>query len=179
MLVVDDAAHHDYTLETRYAALTHDLGKATTPTDILPRHTGHELRSVELVRQLSQRLRASSECRDLALLAARYHGDIHRAKELRAETIIKLFQSTDAWRRPERFAHLLQACSSDARGRTGHENDTYPQADYLLNLLSVARAVDAGEIAKQCPDISAIADAVQQARVAAIAGLVEKQRGAA
>ena len=98
---------------------------------------------------------------------------------MRAETIIKLFQSTDAWRRPERFAHLLQACSSDARGRTGHENDTYPQADYLLNLLSVARAVDAGEIAKQCPDISAIADAVQQARVAAIAGLVEKQRGAA
>jgi tRNA nucleotidyltransferase (CCA-adding enzyme) len=179
MLVVDDAAHHDYTLEVRYAALTHDLGKATTPTDILPRHTGHELRSVELVRQLSQRLRASSECRDLALLAARYHGDIHRAKELRAETIIKLFQSADAWRRPERFAHLLQACTSDARGRTGHEQDAYPQAEYLLKLLSVARAVNAGEIAKQCPDISASADAVQQARVAAIAGLVAHQRSSA
>ena len=174
MLVVDDAAHHDYTLETRYAALTHDLGKGNTPKDILPRHTGHELRSVELVKQLSERLRASSECRDLALLAARYHGDIHRAAELRAETIIKLFQSADAWRRPERFSHLLQACASDARGRTGHENDAYPQADYLLNLLAVARAVDAGEIAKQCPDNDSIAAAVQQARISAIEALVKK-----
>lgn len=174
MLVVDDAAHHDYTLETRYAALTHDLGKGNTPKDILPRHIGHELRSVELVKQLSERLRASSECRDLALLAARYHGDIHRAKELRAETIIKLFQSADAWRRPERFAHLLQACASDARGRTGHENDAYPQADYLLNLLAVARAVDAGEIAKQCPDNDSIAAAVRQARISAIEALVNK-----
>jgi tRNA nucleotidyltransferase (CCA-adding enzyme) len=177
MLVVDDAALHDYTLEVRYAALTHDLGKATTPKDILPRHIGHELRSVELVKALSQRLRASSECRDLALLAARYHGEMHRARELRAETIIKLFQSTDAWRRPERFSHLLQACASDARGRTGHENDDYPQADFLLRLLAVARSVDAGKIAKQCTDESAIAAAVQQARIVAIEALVEKQRG--
>ncbi len=176
MLVVDDAALHDYTLEVRFAALTHDLGKGNTPKDILPRHIGHELRSVELVKKLSQRLRASSECRDLALLAARYHGDIHRAKELRAETIIQLFQSADAWRRPERFTHLLQACAADARGRTGHELDAYPQADYLLQLLAVARAVDAGEIAKQCTESSAIAAAVQQARIRAIEALVEKQR---
>jgi tRNA nucleotidyltransferase (CCA-adding enzyme) len=174
MLVVDDAARHGYALETRYAALTHDLGKATTPGDILPRHTGHELRSVILVRQLSKRLRASGECRDLALLAARYHGDIHRAKELRADTIIRLFQSTDAWRRPERFAQLLQACASDARGRTGHESDAYPQETYLLELLSVARAVDAGEIAKQCQDTGSIADAVRQARIGSIEALVKK-----
>jgi tRNA nucleotidyltransferase (CCA-adding enzyme) len=101
---------------------------------------------------------------------------VHRAKELRAETIIKLFQSADAWRRPERFTHLLQACSSDARGRTGHEQDAYPQADYLLQLLAVARVVDAGEVAKQCSDSSAIAAAVQQARIRAIEELVEKHR---
>jgi tRNA nucleotidyltransferase (CCA-adding enzyme) len=175
MLVVDDAALHGYALEVRFAALTHDLGKGNTPRDILPRHIGHELRSVALVKQLSQRLRASSECRDLALLAAGYHGDIHRALELRAETIIKLFQAADAWRRPERFTHLLQACASDARGRTGHENDDYPQADYLLRLLAVARAVDAGKIAKQCPDESTIAATVQQARIKAIEELVEKE----
>ena len=174
LMVVDDAARHGYALETRYAALTHDLGKATTPREILPRHTGHELRSVELVKQLSERLRASGECRDLALLAARYHGDIHRAKELRADTIIRLFQSADAWRRPERFAQLLEACASDARGRTGHGEDAYPQADYLLQLLSVARAVDAGEIARQCADNHAIAGAVQQARIGAIEPLVKK-----
>ena len=170
MMVVDDAAQHDYTLEVRFAALAHDLGKATTPQEILPRHIGHEQRSVALVKKLSQRLRVPSECRDLALLAARYHGDIHRAQELRAETIIKLFQSADAWRRPERFTQLLQACSADARGRTGYENSTYPQADYLLQLLTVARAVDAGAIAKKCTDESAIAAAVRQARIKAIAG---------
>lgn len=176
MLVVDDAAHHDYPLEVRYAALTHDLGKATTPKDILPRHIGHEVRSVALVDALSQRLRASGDCRELALLAARFHGDIHRAAELRAETVIKLFQSADAWRRPERFTLLLQACASDARGRTGHEQDTYPQADYLLRLLSAARAVDAGEIAKRYSDSSAIASAILHARTAAIAPLVTKKR---
>ncbi len=177
MMVVDDAARHDYVLEVRYAALTHDFGKATTPQEILPRHIGHEQRSVELAKKFSQRLRASSECRDLALLAARYHGDIHRSKELRADTIIKLFQSTDAWRRPERFAQLLQTCASDARGRTGHEQDPYPQADYLTQLLAVARGVDAGEIAKSCADPAAIAVAIQQARVAAITPVV-LQRGA-
>jgi len=175
MMVVDDAAQHDYSLEVRFAALTHDLGKGNTPKDILPRHIGHELRSVELVKKLSQRLRASGECCDLALLAARYHGDIHRAVELRAETIIKLFQSADAWRRPERFIHLLQACAADARGRAGHEQDAYPQADYLLGLLAAARAVDAGEIARRCADSSSIAAAVQQARIRAIEILVENQ----
>ena len=176
LLVVDDAAVHDYPLEVRFAALTHDLGKGNTPKDILPRHIGHELRGVELVKNLSQRLRASSECRDLALLAARFHGDIHRAKELRAETIIKLFQSADAWRRPERFTHLLQACASDAHGRTGHEHDAYPQADYLLQLLAVAQAVNSGEIAQRCADKNLIAERVREARITAIKSLVEKQR---
>lgn len=173
MLVVDDAAHHGYALEVRFAALAHDLGKGTTPRDVLPRHIGHELRSVELVKEISLRLRAPGECRDLALLAARYHGDIHRAAEMRAETVIRLFQSTDAWRRPERFNHLLQACAADARGRAGHNNDDYPQADYLLGLLAAARAVDAGQIAGQCADSGTIPAALQRARVMAIEKLVK------
>ncbi|NOT82944.1 MAG: multifunctional CCA addition/repair protein [Gallionella sp.] len=176
MMVVDDAAQHDYVLEVRFAALTHDLGKATPPKDILPRHIGHELRSVDMVKKLSQRLRVPSECRDLALLAARYHGDIHKAFELRADTVIKLFQSADAWRRPERFTQLLQACASDARGRTEHEQDEYPQADYLLELLAVAKTVDAGEIAEQCNDSSAIANEIQQARIKAIENIVRENR---
>lgn len=173
MLTVDDAARHGYSLEVRFAALTHDLGKGSTPKDIWPRHAGHEQRGVELVTGLSQRLRVPGECRDLALLAARYHGNIHRAAELRSETIVKLFQSTDAWRRPERFSHLLQACASDVRGRAGHENDKYPQADYLLGLLASARAVDAGEIARQCADTGAIPAAIQRARVIAIEKLMK------
>jgi tRNA nucleotidyltransferase (CCA-adding enzyme) len=123
---------------------------------------------------MSDRLRASGECRDLALLTARFHGSIHRAKELRAETVIKLFQTADAWRRPERFEQILQACSSDARGRTGHENDAYPQADYLLMLLVAARAVDAGEIAKQHSDNQTIAEAINVARTNAVKKLIIK-----
>jgi tRNA nucleotidyltransferase (CCA-adding enzyme) len=176
MLVVDDAARQGYPLEVRFAALMHDLGKATTPRDVLPRHIGHEQRSADLVKALCQRLRVPSDCRDLALLTARYHGDVHRAQELRAETVIKLFQAADAWRRPERFTHLLQACSSDARGRTGHEHDNYPQAPYLTQLLAIARAVDAGAIAHSCADSSMIPAAVQQARVDAIEATVAARR---
>ena len=169
LLVVDDAARHDYPLEVRFAALTHDLGKATTPKDILPRHIGHELRGVGIIKKLAQRLRAPGECRDLALLAARFHGEIHRAHELRAETIIRLFQSADVWRRPARFAQLLQVCAADARGRTGHEQDDYPQAAYLSEFQAAARAVDAGEIARGCSDSNAIPAEIQKARISAIA----------
>ncbi|MDP1996065.1 MAG: multifunctional CCA addition/repair protein [Gallionella sp.] len=169
LLVVDDAARHNYALEVRFAALTHDLGKGSTPKYILPRHIGHELRSVELLKKLSERLRVPGECSDLALLAARYHGDIHHAFELRAETVFKLFQSADAWRRPERFSRLLQVCASDVRGRSGHEQDDYPQAAYLLELLAAARAVDAGEIARGCSDSNAIPAEIQKARTSAIA----------
>lgn len=176
MMVLDDSAQHGYELSVRFAALTHDLGKATTPADILPRHIGHELRSVELVKAMCERLRVPTDCRDLALLTARYHGDIHRAKQLRAETLIKLFQSADAWRRPERFALMLQACASDARGRTGHEQDNYPQAEYLLHALSLARAVDAGAVAASCASPSHIPAAVQQARVAAIQEFVDTNK---
>ncbi|NCN22956.1 MAG: multifunctional CCA addition/repair protein, partial [Gallionella sp.] len=173
LMVVDDAAQHDYALEVRFAALTHDLGKAATPQAVLPRHLGHELRGVALVEKLSERLRATGECRDLARLTARYHGDIHRAMELRAVTVVRLFQSADAWRRPERFAQLLQACAADARGRLGFAQVAYPQANYLLELLAVARAVDAGAVARGCQDKGTIPAAVQRARINAIESLVK------
>lgn len=176
LMVIDDAAQHDYALEVRFAALTHDLGKGATPKNELPRHIGHELRGMNLVKTLAERLRATGECRDLALLAARYHGDIHRATELRADTIVRLFQSADAWRRPERFAQLLQVCAADARGRQGREHDAYPQSEYLLQLLATARAVDAGEIERSCQDSGTIPAAVRQARISAIENRVEKQR---
>ena len=168
MLVLDDAAQHDYPLEVRFSALTHDLGKGNTPTDILPRHIGHEARSVDLLRVLCVRLRVTNECRDLSLLVARYHGNVHRAPELRPDTIVGILQSCDAWRRPERFTHLLQACASDARGRTGHAQDAYPQADYLLRMLRATQTVNAGEIAQQCEDKNAIADKVREARIMAV-----------
>ena len=169
MMVLDDAARHHYALEVRFAALMHDLGKGNTPKDILPRHIGHEARSVDLLRALCERLRVPGECRDLGLLVARYHGDVHRARELRPDTIVRLFQNCDAWRKPERFTQLLEACASDARGRTGHEQDDYPQARFLQRMLQAAQAVNAGEVARQCVDKNLIAERVKEARIVAVA----------
>lgn len=173
LLVLDDAARHDYALEARFATLTHDLGKGNTPKDILPHHIGHEARGVELLHALCERLRIPGDCRDLALLAARYHGDVHRARELRPDTIVRLFQACDAWRKPQRFVQLLQVCASDARGRTGHESDAYPQADYLLRALHAAQAVNAGEVAQQCADINLIAKKILAARIVAVAAAIK------
>ncbi len=172
MLVVDDAAKHGRPLEVRFAALAHDLGKATTPEDTLPRHIGHEARSVDLLKVMSERLRVPAECRDLGQLVAKFHGHVHRARELRPDTIVKLFDNCDLWRKPERFGQILQACESDAHGRTGHENDAYPQSEYLLRCAQAARAVDAGEIAKACADKNLIADKIREARIVAVEGMV-------
>lgn len=174
MMALDDTARQNYTLEVRFAALMHDLGKGNTPRDILPRHIGHEKRSVELLRVVCERLRIPGDCRDLGLLVAQYHGDVHRAKQLRADTVVRLFNSCDVWRKPERFNLILEACASDARGRAGHEQDEYPQAVYLLDLLKAAQAVNAGEIALQCEDKNLISDRVKEARVKAVDALMEK-----
>jgi tRNA nucleotidyltransferase (CCA-adding enzyme) len=173
LMVIDDTAKCGHALEVRFAALGHDLGKATTPEDTLPRHIGHETRSVELLKRLCERLRVPSECRDLALLVAKYHSHVHRARELRADTIVKLFDSVDLWRKPERFAQILQACESDAHGRTGHENDAYPQTEYMLNCARVAQAVNAGEIARACADKNLIADKVREARIVAVEAVIK------
>jgi tRNA nucleotidyltransferase (CCA-adding enzyme) len=168
MMVINDTAKQNYALEVRFAALTHDLGKATTPDEILPRHIGHEARSVGLLKVLCERLRVPADCRDLAFLVARYHGDVHRARELRADTIVRIFDSCDLWRKPDRFKLIMQACESDAHGRTGHENDAYPQSLYLLLCAQAAQAVKAGDIAQACADKTMIPDKVREARIRAV-----------
>ena len=168
MMVLDDAAKYERSLEVRFAALGHDLGKATTPEDTLPRHIGHEQRSVDLLKGLCERLRVPSECRDLALLVAQYHSHVHKARELRADTIVKVFDACDLWRKPERFAQILLACESDAHGRTGHEHDAYPQSAYLLECARAAQAVNAGDIARACADKGLIADKLREARIVAV-----------
>ena len=170
MMVVDHAAAQGYALAVRFAALTHDLGKATTPQDVLPRHIGHEGRSVDLLKPLCERLRVPNECRDLALLVAREHGNIHRVMETGAAGVVRLLERCDAIRKPGRFAEALQACESDARGRLGFEARDYPQAERLRVALVAARAVDAGAIAKGFGDrTELIREAVQRERVRVVA----------
>ncbi len=176
LMVVDESARHGYALPVRVAALTHDLGKATTPADILPRHHGHEARSAKLAAVLCERLRVPNDCRDLALLAARYHGDIHRAAELRPATLVTLLERTDALRRPERFTQLLQACQCDYNGRLGWADRPYDSPRLLLAVLDAVQAVDAGAIAAACADKAGIPERIRTARVAAVKAMLDQAR---
>jgi tRNA nucleotidyltransferase (CCA-adding enzyme) len=169
MMVIDHAAQQGYALPVRFAALAHDLGKATTPEHVLPRHIGHEGRSVDLLKPLCELLRVPNDCRDLALLVAREHGNIHRVMEMGAAALVRLIERCDAIRKPARFAEALQACEADARGRLGFEMRDYPQAERLRVALVAARGVDAGAVAKRLADAPAgIKDAVHQERVRAV-----------
>lgn len=170
LLVLDYAAAQGFPLEVRFAALAHDLGKGTTPRAQWPQHIGHEARSAELALGLCERWRVPHECRDLAVLAAQHHGVVHRALELKPATILKLLQACDAWRRPQRFAQLLDACACDFHGRTGYRERPYPQAARLQAALAAALAVDAGAIARAQHEPQRIKDEVARARLAAIRG---------
>jgi tRNA nucleotidyltransferase (CCA-adding enzyme) len=168
MMVIDYAAGRGYSLPVRFAALTHDLGKATTPPAQWPRHTGHEARSVELVQALYERIRVPNDCRELGLLSARYHGDLHRALELNPSTVLKILERVDAFRRRRRFEDLLAACESDFRGRAGYRDAPYPQAERMRRALTAAQGVDAGALARQGGSPDAIRVRVHDARLAAI-----------
>jgi tRNA nucleotidyltransferase (CCA-adding enzyme) len=173
MLVIDYAAERKFDLPVRFAALMHDLGKGVTPEEHWPKHHGHEGMGPRLIMELSKRLRVPTDCRDLAVMTAREHGNVSRALELRPNTIVTLFERCDAFRKPERFAQMLLASECDARGR-GHDTHEmryrdYPQAAYLLRALDAARSVNAGEIAGRLADArDKIPEAIHAARVAAV-----------
>ncbi|OOH92115.1 multifunctional CCA tRNA nucleotidyl transferase/2'3'-cyclic phosphodiesterase/2'nucleotidase/phosphatase [Pasteurellaceae bacterium 15-036681] len=131
-----------------FAALCHDLGKALTPKDILPHHYGHEAKGVAPTEQLATRLKVPSHTKDFAKLVAEFHTHIHKIFELRPETVVKLFNKLDVWRKPERFFDLLLVCEADTKGRLGFENREYPQADYAKQLYHTANAVDVQHVIK-------------------------------
>jgi len=141
MMVLKQAASLRSELPVRFAALTHDLGKALTPKDILPHHHGHEKLGLAPIRQLCERLKVPNLCRDLALLTSEFHTHTHKVLELKPGTLVKLFDKFDAWRKTERFEQFLQACTADMRGRAGFERARYEQADYLRDMLAIANSV--------------------------------------
>ena len=173
-LALDWAAAHALTLPARYAVLAHDLGKAQSPAAALPRHIAHERRSVRLAQLLSERLRVPLDCRDAAALAARWHGVVHRAAELRPATLLDVLSAADALRRPDRLDTLLAACAADACSRPGAAQD-YAPAAILRGALATIKAVDAGAIARAVAarrsgkeGDDAIAKAVRSARLKAL-----------
>lgn len=171
MMVIDMAARLDLSLPARFAALTHDLGKADTPADILPRHIGHELKSVQLLEPLCMRLRVPTDCRDVARLVARFHGDMHKVEQLRPDTQLKILERCDALRRPARFAEVLAACEADYRGRLGWEEKDYTPAATWRRALAAIQSVDAGAIAQACSDPQQIPARIHEARVNALAAI--------
>ena len=166
MMVLDMSARLGCNLPIRYACLCHDFGKGTTPADVLPRHIGHEDRSVKLLREVSTRLRVPVECKELAEVVAREHGNIHRSGEFSAAAIVRLLERCDAFRKPARFAEVLLACECDARGRLNFEEAAYPQRQRLLQSLQAAQTVTADNaiknaintIAKKSINTSAISE---------------------
>ena len=168
MMVVEQAAKLSEAVEVRFAALVHDLGKGTTRLSDLPSHPGHEQRGRKLIRSLCDRLPVPRACRDLGLLVAEYHTHCHRAFELRHDTVVKLLEKTDAFRRPQRFEQFLVACEADARGRTGFEAADYPQAAHLRAAFAAASAIDGGAIAA-AEGGENVARAIRTARLDAVA----------
>ena len=182
MMVLDMAARLQASLAVRFACLCHDLGKGTTPADVLPRHLGHEARSVQLLRNVCARLRVPVDCRELAEVVAREHGNVHRSGELNAAALVRLLERCDAPRRPERFHEALLACECDARGRLGLSESPYPQRARLSEALGLALGIDAAAVVAEAQASGAsgpaLAEAVRAARVEAVAtGLAATTRG--
>ena len=173
MLVLDQSAKSSSSLAIRFACLTHDLGKGSTPADQLPRHIGHEERGVKLLRTLCQRLRVPTECAELAQVVAREHGNIHRSGDFGAEAVVRLLERCDAFRKPARFADILQACACDARGRLGRVQEPYPQADRLAQALRAVQSVATDSIAAHAQSTGAsgkmIGEQIFAARARAVA----------
>jgi tRNA nucleotidyltransferase (CCA-adding enzyme) len=172
MMVIDTSARLAAPLSVRYACLCHDLGKGTTPSDEWPRHIAHEVRSVELLQAMSERLRVPSDCRELAEAVAREHGNVHRSGEFSAAALTRLLERCDALRRPDRFELMLFACECDARGRLGRLEAPYPQRERLMRALAAARSIDSAAISAQAiargQQGPAIGQALHEARCRAV-----------
>jgi len=174
MMVLEQSARLSEDPLIRFAALTHDLGKGTTPESEWPRHIGHEKRSVQLVEQLCDRLKIPNDFRSLAKITAEYHTHCHRAAELKAATMLNVIEACDAFRKPVQFENYLLACTADIRGRPGYEEDEYPQADLFRRAYTAANAVSTKAIIEAGFEGAAIRDALQKQRIKAIKEVLGK-----
>ena len=176
MMVIDYAATQRHSLPIRFAALVHDLGKGVTLSEKLPHHPGHEEKGAALVKLLCERLRVPNDCRDLGVLCARWHGEVHNAASLPAERLLALLDGIDALRRPERFHDLITACACDHHGRLGFDNVAYPAVKYLRAALTKLQGIDQAAIAKSAAAPAGISNAIQQAKLVALNAHINEQR---
>ncbi len=168
LYVLEQATLLSYSPCVRFAALVHDLGKARTSCLIWPSHRGHEEAGVECIQQLSKRLKIPKAYEKLGALTAGLHSLVHQSQELTAKALLELFEKADAFRRPERFLAMLVACKSDARGRPGHENEPYPQQEFLTRILFSLRSISTKKLIEEGLSGEAMAKALSEARIKVI-----------
>jgi tRNA nucleotidyltransferase (CCA-adding enzyme) len=159
-----------------WCALTHDLGKALTPADVLPSHRGHEHTGLEPIRALSARLKVPADYATLAQLNCKLHLLAHTAFELRPMTVLELFEKLDAFRQPRRVSQFLLACTADKRGRKGMQEIAYPQADYLADLFDAALEPKAQALVDRGLQGTDVGKALREERLKAIAEAIERYR---
>jgi tRNA nucleotidyltransferase (CCA-adding enzyme) len=162
-----------------WCALTHDLGKALTPADVLPKHIGHEHAGVAPLRALAARMRVPADYAALAELVCRLHLLAHTAFELRPETLLQLFEKLDAFRQPKRVSLFLLACEADKRGRLGKQDDAYPQASYLKAVFAAALEPKAQPLLERGLSGIELGDALRQARLEAVAAAMQSYKAQA
>ena len=175
MMVLEQAAKLTKDNAVRFAALVHDLGKALSPKEHLPKHHGHGQKGLPLIKSLCERFRVPNEYRDLALLVSDQHQNIHKVTELRADTLVKLFDKADFWRKPQRLEQLLLACEADSKGRTGLELSAYPQASYLKQCFAAASGIDVKGIIEQGFKGAEIREQLGIKRIAAVQTVKDMQ----
>ena len=174
LMSLQQAARLSTDTAVRFAALVHDLGKAKTPADVLPRHIGHEKRSLPLIRQFCQRLAVPNDYRDLALIAAEYHTHCHRSAELNADTLYKVLKACGAFQDKRKLEQFLLVCEADARGRTGWEDKAYPQTERFRQALLACQTVKAASLQAEGYAGVQLGNELQKRQIDAIARLAPK-----
>lgn len=168
MMALDEAGRLDAPVEVKFAVLMHDLGKAITDKRNWPSQSGHEELGVTLVNAFCDKWHIPNRYRELAIIVTRFHGQCHRIRELRANNVVKILQAMDAFRKPERLTHFLQACEADSRGRLGHEGDDYPQAILFQRAFERANQVKAKDFINKKMTGPEIAKRLFEARIEAV-----------
>lgn len=176
MMVIDQAAKLSRDPAVVFAALCHDLGKGTTPADVLPQHIGHEVRSIELTQQLCQRLRVPKDIQTLAVKVAEYHTHMHLLMELKPKTILKVLEALDAFRKPEQFEQYLLASEADFRGRPGYEDVDMPNTRYFKQCLEACNNIEIQDIIAQGHQGKAISEQLAKHRIQAIDKVMTRVR---
>ena len=171
MLALDQICEQTDDKQMRFATLVHDLGKATTPKELLPSHHGHEERSAQLTERLCDRLNIPNNYRKLAVRVARYHLHCHRALELKPSSLEKLLSNLDAWRTNGYVTGFVNCCLADARGRTGLEERRYPQFQFLLDCAKAASDIDIAQLQKQGFEGEKLGQAIKQSRIKTLASI--------